>query len=110
MLKILHEHLNSPNTSASIIIPILRLGWWRQRGLGIRQDTDRILPVLPPWVVRVLYRFLYFTLNILQSPRKHKWYISVSLQWLLCKLCHFESYMANIKVTINMKSMSEAQD
>lgn len=35
MLKILHKHLNSPNTSASIIIPILRLGWWRRRGLGI---------------------------------------------------------------------------
>lgn len=79
MLKILHKHLNSPNTSASIIIPILCLGWWRQRGLGICQDTDRTLPILPPWTVRVLYRFLYFTLNILESPMKHKWYISVSL-------------------------------
>lgn len=40
MLKLLHKHLNSPNTSASIIIPILHLGWWRWRGLGICQDTD----------------------------------------------------------------------
>lgn len=39
MLKLLHKHLNSPNASASIIIPILHLGCWRQKGLGICQDT-----------------------------------------------------------------------
>lgn len=44
MLKLLHKHLNSPNASASIIIPILHLGWWRWRGLGICQDTDHTHP------------------------------------------------------------------
>lgn len=44
MLKFLHKHLNSPNPSASIIIPFLHLGWWRQRGLGICQDTDHTHP------------------------------------------------------------------
>lgn len=78
MLKILHKHLNSPNASASIIIPILYLGWWRQRGLGICQDTDRILSVFSPLIVQALYRFLYFILNILESPMKHGWYVSVS--------------------------------
>ena len=79
MLKILHTHLNSPNASASIIIiPILRLGWWRRRGLEICQDTDHILSLLPPSILQVLYRFLYFTLNVLEGPRKHGWYIAVS--------------------------------
>lgn len=44
MLKFLHKHLNSPSSSASIIIPILHLRWWRQRGLGICQDTDHTHP------------------------------------------------------------------
>lgn len=44
MLKLLHKHLNSPSSSARIIIPILHLGWWRQRGLGICQDTDHTHP------------------------------------------------------------------
>lgn len=44
MLKLLHKHLNSPSSSASIIILILHLGWWRQRGLGICQDTDHTHP------------------------------------------------------------------
>lgn len=78
MLKIIHNHLHSPNTSASIIIPILWLGWWRWRGLGICQETDRILSFLPPSILQVLYRFLYFTFNVLESPRKHGWYVSVS--------------------------------
>lgn len=30
--------------------------------------------------------------------------------WLLGKLYHFGSYMTNMKVTINVKSTSEAQD
>lgn len=64
MLKILHKHLNSPNTSASIIIPILRSGWWRQRGLVIRHDTDRILSLLPQFskffVTSLILHFMYW--------------------------------------------------
>lgn len=44
MLKLLHKHLNSPKASASIIILILHLGWWRQKGLGNCQETDHTHP------------------------------------------------------------------
>jgi len=78
MLTFLHKHLNSPNASASIIIPILCLGWRRPRGLGICRDTDCIPSLLPPSILQVLYRFLYFTLNALESPRKPGWYVYIS--------------------------------
>lgn len=64
MLKILHKHLNGPNTAASIIIPILRSGWWRQRGLVTLPDTDRIPSLLLQFsmffVTSLILHFMYW--------------------------------------------------
>lgn len=106
MLRLLHKHLNSPNASASIITPILHLGWRRQRGLGISQDPGHTHPFhLASLACPSSLSLSVFNTQCTGEPQDTGMVHSHQLLVVIMQVvCHFESYMTNIKVISDMKS------